>query len=132
MIKKGTKLYSILKFKCPYCHEGKFLKAHPYNLSKAGDIYEKCEVCNNKYSKEPGFYFGAMYVSYGLGVALFVANWVLVGIFVPNAGSEVYFISIAITTIGLGPIIYALSKIIWANLFFRYDKKWTKNKEITS
>ena len=74
MIKKGTKLYSILKFKCPHCHEGGFFKAHPYNISKAGDIYDKCPVCNNKNSKEPGFYYGAMYVSYGLGVALFLVS----------------------------------------------------------
>ena len=26
MIKKGTKLYSILKLKCPHCHEGEFFE----------------------------------------------------------------------------------------------------------
>ena len=128
MMQKGTKAYSIFKFKCPYCHEGDFFNGHPYNLSKAGDTPEKCEVCDNKFSKEPGFYFGAMYVSYGLGVALFVANYILISIFAPEAEYTVYLISIAITVIGLGPLVYALSKIIWANMFFTYDEKWTKNK----
>jgi hypothetical protein len=40
---KGTKLYySILNFKCPYCHEGQFFVAHPYNLRRAGDLLDKC------------------------------------------------------------------------------------------
>ena len=34
---KVTKLYSILNFKCPFCHEGQFFVAHPYNLRRAGD-----------------------------------------------------------------------------------------------
>ena len=127
-MQKGTKAYSIFKFKCPHCHEGDFFKGHPYNLLKAGDTPEKCDVCDNKFSKEPGFYFGAMYVSYGLGVALFVANYVLISFFAPEADYTAYLISIAITVIGLGPLVYAMSKIIWANMFFTYDEKWIKNK----
>lgn len=130
MIKKGTKLYSILKFKCPHCQEGRFFKAHPYNLAKAGDIYDNCPICEQKYSKEPGFYFGAMYVSYGFEVAIFVANYVAVTIFVDEASISTYLIAIAVTVIGSAPLVYALSKIVWANMFFSYDEKLSKNRSI--
>jgi hypothetical protein len=65
---------------------------------------EKCSECGEKFSLEPGFYFGAMYVSYALGVAHMV--------------SFVVSILILIT-----PLYYALSKIVWANLFMNYKKK---------
>ena len=130
MIKKGTKLYSIFKLKCPHCHEGDFFQAHPYNLSKAGDIYIKCPVCGEKNSKEPGFYYGAMYVSYALGVALFVAVWVLITLFVPEPSYILYTTAIVVSLILLAPILYALSKIIWANMFFHYNKKQNE-KELT-
>lgn len=120
-IKKGTKCYSIFHMKCPRCHEGDFFVSRPYDLSKAGDIHKNCAVCGLKYAKEPGFYYGAMYVSYGLGVAMFVAMWVLsLLLFPPLTIFWQLFIIIAPTVV-LSPYLYALSKIIWANMFIRYE-----------
>ena len=83
MFGKGSRLYSVFRMKCPRCHEGDFFISHPYNLKKAGDIHENCPNCGLKYSKEPGFYYGAMYVSYALGVGLFVALWVALNYLIP-------------------------------------------------
>jgi len=121
-MKKGTKLYSILKMKCPKCQEGKFLVTHPYNLSKPGEIYDHCPNCGLNYMPEPGFYYGAMYVSYGLGVAIFVAIWASCNWFFSNVGVWTQITLVLIALIGLGPYLYALSKIIWANFFIKYDK----------
>ena len=77
MIKKGTKLYSILKRKCPVCQEGDFFVSRTYDLKSSGKIHEKCPNCAEVYSKEPGFYQGAMYVSYGIGVTMFIAVFLL-------------------------------------------------------
>lgn len=118
---KGSKLYSIFKMKCPRCQEGDFFVSHPYDLKKAGDTHEHCSNCDLKYSREPGFYYGAMYVSYALGVALFVTLWVSFNLFFTevNAGIQVLVVSVA--SIVLAPYFYALSKIIWANIFFSYE-----------
>jgi hypothetical protein len=34
-----------------------------------------CSVCGLKFNPEPGFYTGAMYVSYGLSVSLFIVTF---------------------------------------------------------
>ncbi len=125
MFKKGTKLYSIFNRKCPECQEGDFFVSKPYNLKNMGKIYDNCPKCNVPYSKEPGFYFGAMYVSYGLGVAVFVAIFVLTYLIYPSASALTYVILIAVAMVLLGPFFYELSKIIWANMFMSYKK----NKE---
>lgn len=123
MIHKGTKIYSITKMKCPRCHEGDFFVSYPYDLKRAGEIHEHCEVCNLKYSREPGFYYGAMYVSYALGVALFVTLWVSMNLFFPSFGVGTQIAVIVSAILILTPYLYALSKIIWANLFFKYDRE---------
>ncbi len=122
MFGKGSKLYSVFKHKCPRCHEGEFFISHPYDLKNAGNIHEYCSECNLKYSKEPGFYYGAMYVSYALGVALFVTLWVSFNLFFPTVSIAFQITSIIVATVLLTPYLYALSKIIWANLFIAYDK----------
>lgn len=122
---QGTKLYSILFLKCPKCHKGDFFEGHPYNLSKMGQVKERCPKCNVKYSLETGFYQGSYYVVYALGVALFVSIWVLKLIFFPEAGPGSLILTIFISLILVSPLLYALSKIIWANLFFKYKKEHT-------
>lgn len=123
MIKKGTKLYSIYHMKCPRCQEGDFFVAHPYNLKRAGDTHQNCPKCGLKYAKEPGFYYGAMYVSYGLGVALFVTLWVSFNLFFDSINVFVQLAIISASFLVLAPYMYALSKIIWANLFIKFEKE---------
>ncbi len=118
-----AKLYSIFHFRCPRCHQGKFFVSHPYDLKRVGDIHEHCSCCGLKFEKEPGFYYGGMYVSYALGVALFVTFWTSFNLFFPTAGVGVQLAVIISATLILAPLLYALSKIIWANLFIPYDPK---------
>lgn len=120
MLKKGTKLYSIFKFKCPQCQEGEFFISKPYDLKNVGKIHENCSECGIKYSKEPGFYYGAMYVSYALGVAQLVAVIVLYYIIFRQIDVWPLLITMGLVLILLAPLNYALSKIIWANFFIRY------------
>jgi uncharacterized protein (DUF983 family) len=87
-----------------------------------GDIHENCDCCGLKYSKEPGFYYGAMYVAYALGVALFVTLWTSFNLFITNVSVGFQIFVIVTATVLLSPYIYALSKIIWANMFITYDE----------
>ena len=118
---KGSKFYSIFKMRCPRCQEGDFFKSHPYNLKKAGDIYKNCPKCDLKYSPEPGFYFGALFVSYALGVALFVTFWVAFNLFFEDMAVGLQILIIVIASIVTAPYFYSLSKIIWANMFMKYN-----------
>ncbi len=121
MSSSGSKLHSILKFKCPHCHEGAFfVDPNPYNLLKAGDVLEHCPVCERRYTPEPGFYYGAMYVAYGLAVGLFVSIYVAITVLLPTAEPWVAVTAVLVGLLVFGPLFYALSKIIWANLFFSY------------
>ena len=121
LVGKGSRVYSVFKMKCPRCQEGDFYLSHPYSMKNIGQTYKYCPSCGLKYEKEVGFYYGAMYVSYGLGVGLFVACWISINLFFPNSNVFVQIAVISGLSLFLSPYLYALSKIIWANFFFSYD-----------
>ena len=118
---KGTKIYSIFTGTCPVCHEGKmYQEANPYKLDKTLMMHERCSCCNTKYKIEPSFFYGAMYVSYAVGIAFAVAAFVI-SFFVFNATPSQAFISIVATLVVFLPVILRLSRNIWINFFFKYQ-----------
>ena len=119
---KGTKLYSILNSKCPVCHKGDLYKnKNPYKISETLEMPERCSNCNSKYKIEPSFFYGAMYVSYAVGIAFataaFVISYWMIGLSRLNS-----FFTIILTLVVFLPIITRISRNIWINGFFKYDK----------
>ncbi|TCI95096.1 DUF983 domain-containing protein [uncultured Tenacibaculum sp.] len=126
MLGKGTKLYSVTRMKCPKCNEGSFFVGHPYKFSTLGEVKEKCSVCDLKYSIEPWFFQGSYYVSYALGVALFVAIFILKIVLLPKLTYLITLISMVVILLMLSPLLFALSKIIWINIFVHYDSRFKR------
>ncbi|WP_306345569.1 DUF983 domain-containing protein [Aquimarina megaterium] len=129
MFGRGLKLYSILFLKCPRCHDGAFLEANPYHLKRFNKVRKRCPSCRLKYSIEPSFYYGSMYVSYAVGIAISAAVFTLIQLLGLDLTPIHIFISIVVTLILLMPYIGAISKLIWANFFFTYDASIPKAKQ---
>ncbi|WP_323788484.1 DUF983 domain-containing protein [Psychroserpens sp.] len=126
MMLKGTKVYSIFTGACPKCHqESMYENKNPYALSDVLKINDKCSHCNTRYRLEPSFFYGSMYVSYGVGIAFAVAAFVISYSFLKSSLLTA-FIVIVMTVIVCGPIIMRLSRNIWINLFMSYDKSLVK------
>ena len=122
MFKKGTKLYSILTGACPKCHgDSMYVNKNPYVLTETFSMHERCRVCGTKYKIEPSFFFGAMYVSYGVGIAFAIAAFVITYFFLETS-LNVIFGSIIGTLVVFFPVILRISRNIWINLFIHYDK----------
>lgn len=62
-----------------------------------------------------------MYVSYGVGIAFAVATYVILALLGYANNPLTIFISIVIVLALTFPYIGAVSKSIWAHLFFKYD-----------
>ncbi len=122
MLKKGSKLYSVFHNKCPQCQTGNFFQ-HPVSLNFKNNlkIHKNCDSCGLKYMIEPSFFYGAMYVSYALTVALAVAIFVLGHLF--HLGLITSFIAILMILLGLTPITMRLSRLIYINMFVHFKEK---------
>jgi uncharacterized protein (DUF983 family) len=120
---KGNRLYSIFKGTCPVCHEESMYKeSNPYKLNRIHDMHEKCSNCGTKYKIEPSFFYGAMYVSYGLGVAVSVAVFIISYVFLSLEVLTSFFCIIGVLTLMM-PVLMRLSRNIWINFFFSYKPK---------
>ena len=121
MPKNSSIFTSVLKIKCPKCHEGDmFCNKNIYQYKGFFDMPDNCPKCNQDFQLEAGFYLGAMFASYALTVALNVA--VFVAFLVFDAYSLVPFlVSAAIVLIITGPYIIKVSRSIWIALSINYD-----------
>jgi prepilin signal peptidase PulO-like enzyme (type II secretory pathway) len=128
ILKKGNKLYSILTGKCPKCHhELMYKNSNAYQLSQTLEMHERCGHCQTKYKIEPSFFYGSMYVSYGVGIGFSMVAFLTTFIFFETS-LVTSFIAIVATLIGFMPIIMRLSRNIWINLFMGYDAELAKKK----
>lgn len=91
-------------------------------------MHEECSHCGLHYKIEPSFFYGAMYVSYGLGVAFSVAAFIIAKIFLETS-LEVSFYAIIGTLIAFMPVIMRLSRNIWINFFIKYRENWKEFKK---
>ena len=128
MLGKGNKAYSIFTGACPKCHlESMYKNKNPYVLSEVIKMNERCSNCKTKYKLEPSFFFGSMYVSYGVGIVFaFVAFTISYGIF--DASLSTGFFTIIATMVVCLPLILRLSRNIWINFFINYDTSFANSK----
>jgi uncharacterized protein (DUF983 family) len=112
--------YSVFANKCPRCHQGKVLSSsNPFQISKILDTENTCSHCGLKYEKEPGFYYGAMYVSYGLTSGIFIVMFILeLTVFnMETTPFAIMMLSIILLTF---PFVTRWARVLWLNFFFRY------------
>jgi hypothetical protein len=85
-------------------------------------MHESCSCCGLKYEPETGFYYGAMYVSYGLGAMVFVAVWVAILILFPNTGMIGIATSVVLAMLLMFPLMFRTARLIWINIFTKYQE----------
>jgi hypothetical protein len=78
-------------------------------------MYERCSVCNLKFEREPGYFLGAMYISFGLALVTIalvaVLLWALTGwaIAKDTIWAVVLFLPLA-------PAITLFARVLWIYL----------------
>lgn len=112
---------SLLFLRCPKCRTGKMFAHKPYSFRAISSLNSSCPHCKISYQLEPSFFYGSMYVSYALGVALAVAVYVLLLILGLGRNALSSFLIITVAIILSAPYVYQLSKVVWASFFIKYN-----------
>ncbi|GAB3731004.1 DUF983 domain-containing protein [Spirosoma lituiforme] len=108
-----SKLQAASKGLCPRCRQGKIFKKPFYSPRGFDEMYEYCPHCGLRYEVEPGYFIGAMYVSYAIsgGVAL------VLGFLIFYLGNDpdgwVYASIVAPVMIIIAPVNFRISRVIW-------------------
>jgi len=106
----APRLRAIIRQRCPVCLEGKMFSGR-FTMNPA------CPVCGHRFEREQGFFQGAMYVSWVLGVIYLAVLAILAQLLlVPRIG--IVWAVVCVVTIHMicVPIIFRYSRVIWAHV----------------
>lgn len=107
---------ALLSGKCPACREGDIFKYPLKRITHFAEMHRNCLQCGSTFEPEPGFYFGAMFVSYALSVVLFIVIWLTLYIFW-DPSDMVYVSIIGIGAMLFTPISFRVSRVLFLYWF---------------
>jgi uncharacterized protein (DUF983 family) len=106
------KLRGILAGRCPRCGEGRIFKPGLAGLSFMNDV---CAVCGLRFLRESGYYLGAMYVSYALGVFTVLPVATYLGVYAEWPLWLVMAVMVVQTLISV-PLFLRFSRVLWLHM----------------
>ncbi|MCY4645695.1 MAG: DUF983 domain-containing protein [Gammaproteobacteria bacterium] len=99
------RLHAVVRLRCPRCLNGAVFaslwKMHPL-----------CPSCRLEYEREPGYFTGAMYFSYALGLALCTPLGVFLMVFAGFSANR-SILAIAAMVPLLVPLLFRYSRVLW-------------------
>lgn len=107
---------AVLQGKCPRCKQGDIFKFPFSRLSKFSVMNTNCSHCNAPFIPEPGFYFGALFVSYAFNVAIMVAISVVLYFFL-SPPDWVYGLALVVVSVLFIPFSFRYSRILFLYWF---------------
>jgi uncharacterized protein (DUF983 family) len=109
----SARLRAIVTQRCPVCMQGKMFAGRL-------TMHAACPVCGHRFEREQGFFQGAMYVSWVLGVTYLAALGVLAQRFlVPRFGIVWAVVCVVAVHLMCIPFVFRYSRVIWAHLNVR-------------
>lgn len=91
---------------------------HPWwNVRRMFGMHQQCSHCEFTFEREPGYFYGAMYVSYAMVVGLFLVIGFVLYKLLGISDLIVFLITIPSTTVLLMPLIFRYSRIIFLHVF---------------
>ena len=130
MGKGNSLLYSIFAVKCPRCREGNMFPEGTLYTTQFAKMYPKCPCCGQSFEPEPGYYFGAMFISYAITTAIFLVALFVLSLLVEEITMLMVFVTVTVVVIGFLPVIFRLSRSMWISIFIRYEGPCDKIRKL--
>ena len=112
-----SKLRAIAEARCPQCRQGKMFKYPLYRIDKFDKMHDNCTKCGLRYEVEPGFWFGAMFISYAFSVMILVVLGVVLFWGFNDPPILGYIIPITVVSLLAVPFNFRISRSVFIHLF---------------
>jgi uncharacterized protein (DUF983 family) len=111
------KLKGIVLEQCPYCN-----KAHIYKPGKRlpfqlPEMKEYCDSCGTHLDREPGYFLGAMYVSYALAVGQGIITYLLLANVLHIQNTAWVTGAVMLVILLMQNKNFRVARVIWMHLF---------------
>jgi uncharacterized protein (DUF983 family) len=112
----------ILQQVCPRCRTGKIFATSIFRIFPR--MHERCPACGLKFEREPGYFLGAMYFSYAIGIvaiSLFaLIVWALFRWDLPESVGAGFLLFLP-----SAPVVTFFSRVLWIYFDQSIDPDWT-------
>ena len=113
------KLKYSLMLQCPHCHkQNMFAKRWALPFWDFGTMHRTCPKCAQSFVPEPGFYFGASIISYGIGVLTIAITFVL-SYWLGLRNTIPQIVCVATAIVFIAPFNFKFSRAFWLSLFVK-------------
>lgn len=113
--RRRSRPMAILQQRCPMCLEGKVFKG-------IVEMHENCPVCGWRFGREPGYFVGAMYFSYGMAFPfIFIVGGVLWWFYLRQWSILLVMLLATLIMVPFTPSIFRYSRILWMHLDILID-----------
>lgn len=92
--------------RCPCCRQGPVFKG-------LFAMHVRCPVCGALFRREAGYYLGAMYFAYALGVLILVPLFYLFAWLLPGWRGERVAALALVPYFPLAPLVFRYSRVLW-------------------
>lgn len=121
------RLRSLFFHKCPRCFEGEmFPDPNPYHLKQTAVMHNHCPDCGLNFEPEPGYFYGAMYVSYAFTIAIGVGVFILHYLLHSQVNAFWFIMELSLTLLVLAPYTFRIARVIWLSFFVKFDQEIRK------
>lgn len=96
----------MLQQRCPQCLEARIYK-------KGLDMNQVCPACGLKFEREPGYFVGAMYISYGMASVMMLLFTGLGWLLFPKTDLAWIMLGAIVLFLPLAPMFARYSRVIW-------------------
>jgi uncharacterized protein (DUF983 family) len=110
----SLRLAALVKQRCPRCLQGQV-------FAGLFHMHAQCPVCGLPFEREPGYFTGAMYLSYGLGIIITAPVWLPMALLGRSLG-EVLLASGALLIAG-SPWLFRYARVLWLYLDHAIDPR---------
>jgi uncharacterized protein (DUF983 family) len=97
---------ALLAQRCPRCRDGRV-------FASAIRMNDACPACGLVFTREEGYFIGAMYVSYGLSSLVLILGMLVVHLFLPELDLGWAILIALVAYLPFVPLAFRYSRMIW-------------------
>lgn len=114
----GGVIWKIFNNKCPNCENGKVFRDKSFYFSVGyPKMNDNCPSCQYKFEIEPGFFIGALYVSYALTIGESIVTYLIAQQFFDKLFDLRIILVVLPVLLLLTFINIRLSRMMWMYIF---------------
>lgn len=88
---------------------------------------DPCPVCGLVFEREPGYFYGAMYVSYPIAIVILLTFYLIAQELLPDWSPQMVSLLVLVPYIPLMPLVFRYARAIWI-----YFDRWCTPGEVSS